>query len=286
MSALTVPIIIAVVIIGIGLLQVQQRALARKKRKQALQNLSQLKHLIGLLQKHRGLTATYLQSGKLNDQALCQVRTQIQPICQRLHMEDGITEQPHWQAFRDHWQRLQSGVNKLTVAQSFTQHTNLISNLLLLLEDCAEAGGLTRWELPDMPHIALLWREFPATVEYIGQARAVGMAVTTAGECDQVNRVRLGYLHKRIEDLAENIFMQFEQRADTSKAVREQIQDARKHCRALCNAITDTLLAEGPVTLAPEDYFTLASCAMDSANRVMNLEFEHIESSLQTSVAA
>lgn len=286
MSLLTLPLILIVVLVSIGLLQLQQRASAKKKRKDALKNLTQLKHLIGLLQKHRGLTATYLQAGKQSDSALRQVRTQIEPICQRLHMQDGVTEQPHWQAFRDHWSRLQESIEKLTVAQSFTQHTNLISNLLLLLEDCAEAGGLTKWELPDMPHIALLWREFPATVEYIGQARAVGMAVTTAGICDQVNRVRLGYLQKRIEDLAENIFTQFEMRSGTSPIIREQIQEARKRCRSLCDTITHTLLMEDRINMAPEDYFTLASCAMDSANRVMNLEFQHIETALQTSAAA
>jgi len=70
---------------------------------------------------------------------------------------------------------------QLTPPESFKQHTSLIETLLYLLQDVAEHIEFAETD-QSVNEAHFLWREFPQLVEYIGQARAVGVATATKGE--------------------------------------------------------------------------------------------------------
>lgn len=240
-----------------------------EKIKSTLQQIRFLKKLIGLSQRHRGLSATYLQGKHDIKGDISVLREAIGQCKAQLSSHKSLHAQPRWLAYADHWPRLESNAMTLTVKASFDQHTQLIENLLYLLEDVAEEYQFT---VNDADHHRLhfLWRDFPMAIEFMGQARAVGAAVATKGVSTQIDKVKLGYLHDKIQLLADVVLSALSERYSHSS--RQQIDDARQRCNALTSMMKTQLIDTNTVELDSKHYFDLASSTMDSFNRLLDNE--------------
>lgn len=242
----------------------------------SLPNIIHLKSLITLLQKHRGMCASYLQGDQKSLGIIKSLQTKITPMVEQLNSAYMINQHQRWLGFIDHWHRLQDHAIKLSVEKSFEQHTDLVANLLYLLEDVAEQQGLDKSTFVHIPHISMLWRELPFTAEYIGQSRALGMAVTTAGLATQVDKVKLGYLETKISQLAKDVFQQI-QASGAGKSEQQQfIQLASDSCRNFTHIIQKELLTATEVTIPPNDYFTAATQSMDAIHRILDSELQEL----------
>jgi hypothetical protein len=249
--------------------------------KAVMQHIIQLKSLIILVQKHRGMCASFLQGEKKSLEVIRQLEGQISPIIERLNRPEIINKQERWQGFTDHWQRLKKHATQLSVDGSFKQHTDLITNLLYLFEDIAEKQGFNKSKLTQVPNISLLWRELPFTAEYIGQSRALGMAITTAGVCTQVDKVKLGYLDTKITELSAHVFKQFKNHGLHTPQQTQFIQLAASYCNQLTKLIRNELLAVTTVTISPEQYFTTATESIDAINRLLDSELQALSEHLK-----
>lgn len=249
--------------------------------KTVMQHIIQLKSLIVLVQKHRGMSASFLQGEKKSLEVIRQLEGQISPIIERLNSPEIIQQQERWQGFTDHWQRLKKHATQLSVENSFNQHTDLITNLLYLLEDIAEKQGFNKSKLTLLPNISLLWRELPFTAEYIGQSRALGMAITTAGVCTQVDKVKLGYLDTKITQLSAHVFKQFKNHGLHTSQQTQFINLAASNCSQLTNLIRNELLAVTTVNISPEQYFTAATQSIDAINRLLDSELQMLSEHLK-----
>lgn len=242
----------------------------------SLPNIILLKSLITLLQKHRGMCASYLQGNQESLEVIKTLSTKIAPMVKQLNSTNMINTHLRWLGFTDHWQRLKKHVLKLSVDKSFTQHTELIINLLYLLEDTAEQQQLDKSTFKHIPHVSLLWRELPFTAEYIGQSRALGMAVTTAGFATQVDKVKLGYLETKISQLAKNVFQQIQENATGKTEQQHFIQLASQACQKFTDIIQKELLNSTTVTIQPSDYFAAATQSMEAIHRLLDSELQEL----------
>jgi hypothetical protein len=249
--------------------------------KAVMQHIIQLKSLITLLQKHRGMCASFLQGEKKSLEVIRLLGGQIPPIIERLDSQTIIHQQERWQGFTDHWQRLKKHATQLSVESSFEQHTDLITNLLYLLEDIAEKQGFNKSKFTQLPNISLLWRELPFTAEYIGQSRALGMAITTAGVSTQVDKVKLGYLDTKISELSSHVFKQFKSYGLHTPQQTQFIQLADSYCNQLTSLIRNELLATTTVNISPEQYFTTATESIDAINRLLDNELQALSEHLK-----
>ena len=172
-------IILLFVLVGIQLSisRTQQKANFRA----TLKLVAIIKRIIGLSQKHRGLTATYLQGNQTVAGELHDIRRNIELLISDANQIGLTTSETRWEAFLDHWRRLESTCMQLNPPESFKQHTCLIETLLYLLQDEAEHIEFAE-TVQSVNEAHYLWREFPPLVEYIGQVRAVGVATATKGE--------------------------------------------------------------------------------------------------------
>lgn len=240
-----------------------------EKIKSTLQQIRFLKKLIGLSQRHRGLSATYLQGQHEVKRDISALRETISQCKSQLVTHTSLLLQPRWQAYMDHWPRLESNAMTLSVKASFEQHTQLIENLLYLLEDVAEEYQFT---VNDADHHRLhfLWRDFPMAIEFMGQARAVGASVATKGVSTQIDKVKLGYLHDKILQLTEVVLSALSERYSHSS--KQQIDDARQRCTALTSMMKSQLIDTNTVNVDSKRYFDLASSTMDSFNRLLDNE--------------
>ncbi|MFS1705023.1 nitrate- and nitrite sensing domain-containing protein [Alteromonas sp. AMM-1] len=270
-------LILGMVLLLIGLIAFQwfrSRRLLKQRLYNALELIGSIKKIISYTQKHRGLTASYLQGNQSVRNELLALKQQISGIADPLKHNDMLKREERWESYQDHWSRLKGNAESLTVASSFQQHTHLIETLLYLLEDVAENiefGG----EQQATPQIHFLWHEFPKVIEFIGQARAIGVAVATKGESTQIDKVKLGYLYEKINTLSSQSFDRLTLlQAGSSIA---QIEQAKQACLTLTKTIREQLINVSKVTLTSQEYFNLASHTMDLCNTVLDNEINAIK---------
>ncbi len=264
-------IILLFVLVGI------QLSITRKQQKEnfraTLKLVAIIKRIIGLSQKHRGLTATYLQGNQAVAGELHEIRRNIELLISDANQIGLTTSEARWEAYLDHWRRLESTSMQLTPPESFKQHTSLIETLLYLLQDVAEHIEFAETD-PSINDAHFLWREFPQLVEYIGQARAVGVATATKGESTQIDKVKLGYLCEKINLMSDTVFNKLNQVAKVSES--GQLNQARQACLQLVSLINEQLIQPGKVSIANQDYFAKASHTMEQCNTLLDNELTAI----------
>lgn len=271
------PLIFVFMLVLLGLTWGQwlyQKKLKKDLIEQILSLITSLKKLIGLSQKHRGLNATLLQGNQTVSADIESLRVTISQVIESIKLFSVIKTEARWDGYLDHWQRLQKNSASLSVAQSFEQHTVLVETLLYLLEDVAQ-----RLELEDknenMIRYYYLWQSFPHVVEYIGQARAIGVAVATKAVSTQVDKVKLGYLCDKISNMTTLVFTQLNEHK--TGTTTEQIEHCRQRCTSLVNTIQASLINQDTVTLDSQTYFELASDTMDKCNQLLEQELEQVK---------
>lgn len=258
------------VLLLIGLIFVQRHYHKKenlRRAQQILMNARDIKVLIGLSQKHRGHTATFLQGNAESEQHIIAMQAQIQETIQRLSGSTDLIKQSRWQSYMDHWQRLSGTCMTLTVPNSFLQHTNMIENLLYILEDVAEEFQFIAEE-QDPEFSQFVWRDFPLAIEFIGQARATGSAVATKGGSTQIDKVKLGYLQEKIAELTGRVFRQLE--SHTAQTQMPGIRNARENCEDFLSLIKREFIDSDKTTVSAKHYFETATLVMDELNIILD----------------
>lgn len=250
--------------------------LSRKSRLKRLQvetvtSLTSLHRLIGFVQKHRGMTANYLQGNKSVLNTLKDIRREVTTLRQSLSQSETLIEMHRWKAFEKAWPVLERECETMTPPESFSVHKSLIENLLYLLEDLADTQTLTLARGKSADATNMLWREMPMCVEFIGQARAIGVAVTVKGESSQIDRVKLGYLKQKIDELSVAVFRRLSASGHYSGS-RFDVTGAKIACENLVSTINSEFIRHGKVELSSNDYFEMASKTMDAMNKIIKVE--------------
>ncbi|BFT30092.1 hypothetical protein D210916BOD24_12680 [Alteromonas sp. D210916BOD_24] len=258
----------------VGLQWYRQRKKQRKRIYSTLELIGAIKKLISFTQKHRGLTATYLQGDPSVETALRELKQGIEELVNLLGKDTIVTDEARWIAYCDHWRRLKDKALNLTVTTSFQQHTHLIETLLYLLEDVAENVEFTHCTNATS-HTHFLWHEFPRVIEFVGQARAIGVAVSTRGESTQIDKVKLGYLCEKINILSNQSCERLS--LVQTESTSEQIEQAKQACMQLTQTIQEQLINVTSVKLDNQRYFQLASTTMDKCNLVFDKEINAIK---------
>lgn len=262
-------------------------AFAGEKRKQknvissqqtGLTYIKQVKRLIGLLQRHRGLSAALCQGDTAVLPDLNALKNEIKQITRQLNLTPDVMNADRWNGFKDHWSRLANHKENITTENSFKQHTHMLANVLYLLEDIAERHHLTQELLPDFKHVGFIWRELLAVTESVGQSRAIGTSAVTAKICSSVERIRLKFLRQHITHVSEKVLKSMNNSSDAT--LNKLIDKALNKTRYLTSAIVNEILDIDEIVMQRDDYFTLASETMDALSAIFEHQIIEIEKSL------
>lgn len=192
---------LTVLVVTLGLARARRaRRELRTRQLHGLQLIRLLKDLMGLVQVHRGLASLVLNgdAAKATELAARQQRIAAALGALQRHPAAALLTPARLARIQDYWGDIERGVHGFSPEQSFDQHSQLIRQILFLIGDTADHARLQ--ELPGQDGLgATLWGELPAAAEAIGQARAVGAGVAAAGRCDSVARIKLRYLHQRLD---------------------------------------------------------------------------------------
>jgi hypothetical protein len=145
-----------VLIILIGMKRQKNKLI--KKQLSGINSIVKMNDLIKSLQKHRGLSAAFCSGDDHVIHELRELVTQISSLVSVLDKAQTISANDRWFSFNDHWSRLSRHQQGISAEDSFKQHTNIIANILYLLEDIAEQHALTKEHLDGFINIGFLWR--------------------------------------------------------------------------------------------------------------------------------
>ena len=167
-------------------------------------------------------------------------------------IDGSIENNSRWCGITQHWARLAGNYQTHTITHNLSQHNMLIKNILYLIDDLAEECDLLLLKSRDQKPLHLYWRELLSAAEYIGQARAIGVGVSTAEHCDSISRIRLHYLSDKIEGNTRRLWQELGDDPKQAVCIDQLLQ-----------CIAQQLVLDKP-SIAPSDFFELATAAIDS----------------------
>ncbi|MFO1370481.1 MAG: nitrate- and nitrite sensing domain-containing protein [Marinagarivorans sp.] len=181
-----------------------RRQLICRQQLQGVRWLQAMRILLAHIQKHRGLTAGIISG----DRSLAPQLEEVQQLISRdlLHIAevgDWVKDNVNWLAVTAHWARLAGRLHSMGLLNAIDQHNRLIKNILVFIDDIAVEFFLTK-DVRGAPHN---WRELLATAESVGQARALGTALTAGGryfEFALKTRAELIQVMLQLQEMQEN----------------------------------------------------------------------------------
>jgi len=233
-------------LICVGMLTYRQRFKRRKLQQQGVDWLNTLRQLLAHLQQHRGLSSGFLAGDKEAYNKIQGLSREIEIDIERIgEIGHWIHQNSRWQGIVEHWQRLSSHYASLDWDANIRQHNRILANLIYLLEDIADAHQLknARSAGEDTPPD---WHNLLVMAEHIGQARAIGTAITASGHCDSVSRIQMSYLSNKLEITSQQ---------DLPPHTRHKLEE-------LQNCIKDRVMLETP-QIDSQIYFKLATGCLE-----------------------
>jgi hypothetical protein len=252
-------------IIGLVLLVIITASITKKKKTQAKQNLgldcmSKMRLLLAYIQKHRGMSMSFLNGGNNFTADINQLHLKIDEVtAQIIALYPSINDNQRWIGLIDHWERIRKNYSTFEPDNNFEQHKKIIKNLLYLIDDIAQDCELLLLQNQQQKPIHIYWRELLTAAEHIGQARAIGIGVSTTASCSSVARIRLKHSCQKIEDNTQSLW------SEIGKDKQQEIYISK-----LINCITNDLMADS-ITITPKDFFSIATDAIESLFKQFDL---------------
>lgn len=244
---------------------------ARRRRLEEANSMDQilaacqsLLKLTNHLQQHRGMSTAWLAGDKgfilRLDRKAGEIEMAI-PELRDVARNEGTKAHPCFtlnelELFQFNWTTLKEKLPALSVEQSIAQHSFLIDQLLHWLAAIGESRvEMLLGERSGRALVKNYTIRLPALTECLGQARALGMSVATKRGCSAVTRVRLMFLVARAEALLNQ--------ALEAAGDGQQAEKAMLSVQQMARVIRTRMLLSSGVTVAAQDYFELASVAID-----------------------
>lgn len=245
--------------------------------RQGLSNISQIKALISLIQIHRGLSSAWLNGDDTKQKQLQIIEQNIHTETQYFQSKTSINTNSRWTSFIDHWGRLNKQDSGRDSDNNFKQHTQLITNLLYLLEDEAERNHLNATSLPKFKNVGFVWRELAVTAETIGQSRAIGMGIATSKVCTSVHKIRLSFLLQKIQQTMDETLPQLSALECFAHKHSDLLKIATSKIEFLISTIERELIVTSEVTIDKDEYFALATDSISALDNIFAHQIEQIE---------
>lgn len=242
----------------------------KKKRLQYIEGLKWLKNLrllLSLIQQHRGLTMGHINGDDSLTNRITTIKQNInRKISQINAHQSWISHNQIWPGITDHWSRLANNYLTYDSQYNYTQHCNMVTNLLHLIEECAENHHLQELRCDEKQPANILWDKLLVNVENIGQARAVGTSIAAAKTSTSVERIKMNYLQNCIK----KSLLESEQTFDVSLI------------NQLIRSINQEVIIEKP-SIEAEVFFDLATDGIDILLAQFDLYLDKLHHSAQMS---
>lgn len=256
----------------------QGRIEKRIRRAQALEQILHLRHLLEILQQHRGLCFGVMSGEQSLASRLTEACQQVELlIAQARQYESSLFWFPSWPGALAMWRQIgERREQELSAEQVLLSHSNLIALVLETTRELASEhdliflGGLA----PQPPGS---WYELLEHSELLGQARAIGTGIAARRQNTELQRNELSLLRHRITDQA---FMTLA-RLDTDPELRPlldgKVVEAEDSLDNLLALMDQLITARNEESVRAMTYFHCATRAISAHLTLVDLLIERLK---------
>jgi hypothetical protein len=194
-----------------------------------------------------------------------------------LQQDMAADENGRWDSFVDHWARINQPGNTNDADNNFKQHTQMIANLLYLLEDEAEHKHLNAMSLQALAHIGFVWRELVQTTEMIGQSRAIGTGIATRKICSSVDKIRLSFLQQNMQKTINETLPKLGSLDSESEQHKALLTTAFATMQCIMETIKSDLIQADKITITQDQYFALATNSIKSLDEIFKHQLAQVK---------
>ncbi|KPJ96330.1 MAG: hypothetical protein AMJ53_01055 [Gammaproteobacteria bacterium SG8_11] len=274
----------AILVVG----KITQQTRQRKRIKWVTQWLQQLRGLLEIFPKHRGMANALLKGDDSFRPAMEKLQREADD--RLLSMRQLVVKRGDWSEqqllnpITQQWQMIKENVFSMPANKSFALHTQLIAVVIERMEDDSlelaafahNSFSLDQDYLKSL--VIMLTRELPHVVESIGQARGIGTGVAAQRRSTVANRVNLKYLHGNTLSIIQNklvpLRLVLHQHHDMKEqAMEECIDSAVLSAQKFLNLLQSELIDTVNPTVSPEAYYQQGTAAIDAGFRLFDKLF-------------
>jgi hypothetical protein len=233
-----------------------------------------LKRIIETCQKHRGTSNALLQGNEQARTQLVSLQSDIDSLIKGPESQK-LQRFAQWESFSEHWPRLKKHAlaGDLASQNLVRQHSLMIDGQLSLLDDVMRDHNLHRMMLDRFTRVTEICLDTLRVAETVGQTRAVGAGICARGECEGADKIILDFLRIAVSTTTTELAKEIN--AIKNPELHSQLEAASVNIRStvgkLLSTIEKDVLKNGAITVNSNDYFTIATKAMDELLKVFGI---------------
>ena len=157
------------------------------------------------------------------------------------------------------WLFIKKHLNGFAAPESFARHTSLMTELLYLINDVADASGLLRLKNNNSRLIDAAVNLLPIVTETLGQARGMGAGVAARGKCTTDMRVKLHYLldnaRRILGDVAKHVEVALQGDANLNVRAGSVLENSQQSTQVFLSMLESRIINVRQVDVAPAEYY-------------------------------
>lgn len=236
--------------------------------------ISHVRKMLEHLPQHRGMANAFLNGDDSFQEKINGMQTNIANDITAI--DDCIISYPlpatltsRWQQIKVNWHSLKTDINSISVNESFERHTEMVTDILSLISDCADDMRISAHPDSDLQQIAkTTFNLLPTMIEVIGQSRGIGAGAAAKGNVVTAIRIKLQFLHDRLIKTSTTTQQTIESCLQSSSSQcqvdRQAISNSFADTNSFIDTISANMLTTGPTHISAEEYFARGSKAFDS----------------------
>lgn len=202
---------------------------------------------------------------------------------------DSLGTGARMQSIRQSWQQLEGRADSLSPEQSFSQHTDLVADLMDLIRHVADTSEITLDPSLDTYYLGdALVNSIPSLTETMGQARAIASEVAALGDVEQTQRIRLEVLLSNMNSYRSALMSGLESAMDfnprLASGLRAAVQNNNQAIESLDALVRQRLLDAEFITVGASETFDTATRSIDASFALFDAVLPQMDSLLATRV--
>lgn len=231
-----------------------------------LLTLVQIQKVMGLTQKHRGISNAVLQGNSVLKQPLLTVQRQIDILIDKVQPLD-LMQFSQWQSYCEHWQRLRvHAIERNLPSQNLLrQHKIMIEGLLSLVDEVIIYYNLNILMLDETTRVSAMCQDTLRVSELVAQARGIGSGVCARGVCSGIEKISLNFIRISLKMDTKQLLNDLNRinNPDISQELKEASLAIEQSIDTLITVLDDAVLIDENIEMEADDYFKIATQPID-----------------------
>jgi methyl-accepting chemotaxis protein len=240
-------------------------------KQRGLQHLQRVRGLLEKVPQHRGAANALLRGDASFKNRLTELQNSIKRDVGVITQHGGELEA--WQAgtrlqrIVAQWHEIEAQVWDFSPEVSFARHTDLVNEVIYLMNDIGEESALLGSNTGYRDLIDVLVNKLPLMTEMLGQARGVGTGVAVNKAMSIDNKIKLAYLSNVLHQVNDAISKNMQAMLGTLPDLKAKAQGLLQHSNAsnreFLALVDEQLLNARSIEITPEQFYQSGTSAIN-----------------------